>query len=115
MHGRGPAAWNMAVDEALLSAPHSGWTLRFYGWHRPTVSLGYAQPFDRGVDVALAQRLAIPLVRRPTGGRAVLHAGELTYSIAAPADTGALAGGVSTSYRRIAAGLRAGLGLLHAL
>jgi lipoate-protein ligase A len=104
----------MAVDEALLSAPHSGWTLRFYGWHRPTVSLGYAQPFDRGVDVALAQRLAIPLVRRPTGGRAVLHAGELTYSIAAPADTGALAGGVSTSYRRIAAGLRAGLGLLGA-
>ncbi len=114
VHGRAPAAWNMAVDEALLGAPHGGWTLRFYAWKRPTVSLGYAQPFDYGVDVALAQRFGMALVRRPTGGRAVLHAGELTYSITAPAETGALAGGVSASYRCIAAGLQAGLGLLGA-
>ncbi len=113
VHGRAPAAWNMAVDEALLSAPQGGWTLRFYAWNRPTVSLGYAQPFER-VDVALAQRLGMALVRRPTGGRAVLHAGELTYSITGPADSGVLAGGVSASYRRIAAGLQAGLGLLGA-
>lgn len=114
VHGRAPAAWNMAVDETLLDAPHGGWTLRFYAWKRPTVSLGYAQPFDHGVDVALAQRFGMALVRRPTGGRAVLHAGELTYSITAPADTGILAGGVSASYRRIAAGLQAGLRLLGA-
>lgn len=114
VHGRGSAAWNMALDEALLGAPRSGWTLRFYSWNRPTVSLGYAQPFARGVDVAVAQRFDMALVRRPTGGRAVLHAGELTYSIAAPADTGVLAGGVSAAYRRIATGLQAGLGLLGA-
>ena len=90
--GRCPGAWNMAVDEALLRAP-GGWTLRFYRWNRPTVSLGYGQPLARGVDAAYAARLGIPLVRRPTGGRAVLHADELTYSLTAPAESGPLAGG----------------------
>jgi lipoate-protein ligase A len=99
----------MAVDEALLDMPQSGWTLRFYQWDRPTVSIGYAQPLARAVDRSRAHILAIPVVRRPTGGRAVLHGDEITYSIAGPLEVGALAGGVSASYRRIAAGLRAGL------
>jgi lipoate-protein ligase A len=112
--GRAPGAWNMAVDDALLRRPGSGWTLRFYGWDRPTVSLGYAQPLRGAVDEALARRLGIPLVRRPTGGRAVLHADEITYAITAPADQGPLAGAVSAAYRRIAAGLQTGFGRLGA-
>lgn len=104
----------MAVDDALLRDGSGGWVLRFYAWDGPTISIGYAQPLQRAVDEQRARALRIPLVRRPTGGRAVLHADELTYSIAAPADAGALAGGVSASYRRIAAGLQAGLRALGA-
>jgi len=111
VHGRASGAWNMAVDEALLDAADGGWTLRFYAWDRPTISLGYAQPMLRGVDTERARKLGIPLVRRPTGGRAVLHADEITYSLAAPAESGALAGGISASYRIIAAGLQEGLRL----
>lgn len=114
VHGRAPGAWNMAIDEALLDTPESAWTLRFYLWDRPTISLGYAQPLARAADVARARRLGIPLVRRPTGGRAVLHADEITYSLTAPSDAGALAGGISASYRCIAAGLRDGLARLGA-
>ncbi|MCH7824872.1 MAG: lipoate--protein ligase family protein, partial [Acidobacteria bacterium] len=86
-------AWNMAVDEALLDDPGDGWTLRFYRWDRPTISLGYAQPYERGVDTVVARRLGIPVVRRPTGGRAVLHADELTYALTAPVDHGPLSAG----------------------
>jgi len=114
VHPGATGAWNMAVDDALLRDPQDCWTLRFYAWNTPTISIGYAQPLQRAVDEQLARRLHIPVVRRPTGGRAVLHADELTYSIAAPADHGALAGGVSASYRRIAAGLQAGLRRLGA-
>lgn len=102
----------MGVDEALLRSPRSGWVLRFYRWARPTVSLGYGQPFRRGVDEARAGELGIEVVRRPTGGRAVLHADEITYALAAPADEGILAGGISASYRCIALGLQAGLARL---
>ncbi len=102
----------MAVDEALLRLPESGWTLRLYGWKSPTVSLGYGQPLARGVDEARARELGVGVVRRLTGGRAVLHDAEITYAIAAPADEGALAGGISLSYRRIAQGLQAGLASL---
>lgn len=104
----------MAVDESLLRSPESGWTLRFYGWERPTVSLGYSQPARLGVDGALARSLGVGVVRRPTGGRAVLHADEITYAIVAPVDEGPLAGGISSSYRRIALGLQAGLARLGA-
>ena len=107
-------AWNMAVDEALLDDPDGGWTLRLYRWDRPTISLGYAQPHERGVDTIVARRLGIPVVRRPTGGRAVLHADELTYALTGPADCGPLSGTVSQSYRYVAAGLQAGLRRLGA-
>ena len=102
----------MAVDEALLRTPPSGWPLRFESWNRPTVSLGYAQPVRAGVDADVARRRGILVVRRPTGGRAVLHADEITYSLTAPLDEGALSGGISAAYRRIAAGLQAGLRML---
>lgn len=75
-------AWNMAVDEAILEARLQGIvppTLRFYGWAPPAVSLGYAQKLSPTV-LAEINRAGLDVVRRPTGGRAVLHDGELTYS-----------------------------------
>lgn len=74
---------NMAVDEALLlSAPRSGPTLRFYQWEEPTLSLGYFQnAAERSQHEASA---ACPIVRRSTGGGAILHHYELTYSFVTP-------------------------------
>jgi lipoate-protein ligase A len=77
-------ARNMAVDEVLLtSAAEQGIaTLRFYGWEVPTLSLGY---FQRAADRELhASSLCCPLVRRASGGGAIVHDCELTYSIAMP-------------------------------
>ena len=105
----GSGAWNMGLDEALLEDPFGGWTLRLYRWDRPTISLGYAQPHEQGIDAVVARRLGIPVVRRPTGGRAVLHADELTYALAGPVDHGPLSGRISQSYQCIANGLQTGL------
>lgn len=104
IHSPGTGPWNMAVDEVLLEGGPGlpAYTLRFYRWLRPTVSLGHGQPWREAYDGELGRRLGVDLVRRPTGGRAVLHADELTYSLAAPADRGPLSGGVLSTYRRIA-------------
>jgi lipoate-protein ligase A len=78
-------AWNMAVDEALLedAANEGRASLRFYQWREPTLSLGYFQSHrDRHVHPASA---AAKLVRRLSGGGALLHDRELTYSICLPA------------------------------
>jgi len=112
----GDGARNMAVDEALLeetSAGRSLPTLRFYAWEPPTLSLGFAQPASDSDRDAL-QRLGWGLVRRPTGGRAILHTDELTYSITAPENHPLMQGGVLESYRRLSLGLLAGLRLLGA-
>jgi lipoate-protein ligase A len=77
-------AWNMALDEALLhQAEHDGTaTLRFYAWREPTLSLGYFQKHaDRTQHLESAN---CRLVRRASGGGAILHDRELTYSIALP-------------------------------
>ena len=114
--GAGPGAWNMAVDEAMLEAHRQGLappTLRVYRWARPTLSLGYAQRLD-GLDLAAPRAAGVDVVRRPTGGRAVLHAGDLTYAVVASG----LPASVSASYRRIADALvdgLAGLGLAPAV
>ncbi len=110
----GDGARNMSVDEALLSALQQGLapiTLRFYRWQPPTVSLGYFQD-AREVNLKAIERLGLGLVRRPTGGRAILHDDELTYSIVLPAD--AIPGGrsVGRSYLRISRALLAGLEIL---
>lgn len=75
----------MALDEALLvSCAHGGLpTLRLYRWSKPTVSLGYFQPYD-AVNVRYCIEHDIDIVRRPTGGRAVLHGHDLTFSIVLP-------------------------------
>lgn len=77
-----PGARNMAVDDVLLDSVRAGAgpILRTYRWQPPAVSLGYAQVADEAVDVALCRERGIDVVRRPTGGRAVLHWNELTYS-----------------------------------
>ena len=109
----GPA--NMAIDDALLgSISVCEYTMRWYTWARPTVSLGYGQRWRDGFDRQLAGRLGVDLVRRHTGGRAVLHAGELTYSLAGPATTGPFADGVLSTYQVIAEGLVTGLRRLGA-
>jgi lipoyl(octanoyl) transferase len=111
-------ATNMALDEALLRARvqgASGPTVRFYGWHPATVSLGYAQALDDAVDRAGCVALGIGLVRRPTGGSAILHEPperEVTYSVVAREGDFPGAGDVLETYRVIGQGLVAGLGRL---
>jgi lipoyl(octanoyl) transferase len=79
-------AWQMAVDEALLesAAAGGGCTLRFYGWAEPTLSLGYFQDYAGRTTHRASQNCA--LVRRQTGGGAILHDRELTYSLAINAE-----------------------------
>jgi lipoyl(octanoyl) transferase len=104
----------MAVDEAILEAAGRGDslpTLRLYAWEPACLSLGYAQPIN-DVDLVRLRSHAWDLVRRPTGGRAVLHVDELTYSVTGPLDEPRLAGTVLESYNRLAAALVAALGRL---
>lgn len=78
---------NMALDEAMLlthDAADTPPTLRVYAWERPTLSLGYAQHTAQEVDLDACQRYGVQIVRRPTGGRAVLHDAEVTYSVVMP-------------------------------
>lgn len=79
-------AWNMAVDEWLLewAAQQRAACLRFYGWSAPTLSLGYFQQWDDRRSHAAS--VACDAVRRATGGGAILHDLELTYSFVAPTD-----------------------------
>ena len=104
-------AWNMAVDEVLLDGVAAGTappTLRFYEWTPACLSLGYFQPFDV-VDLDGCRALGVEVVRRPTGGRAILHDRELTYSVALPASVLGHDGGVLPSYYRLSLALQEGL------
>ncbi len=78
------AAWNMAVDQALLESVSAGGApvLRFYRWQQPTLSLGYFQSLAQRQQHA-ASRDA-PVVRRSSGGGAIVHDRELTYSLVMP-------------------------------
>lgn len=113
VHPPASAAWNMAVDETLLASCAAGEsppTLRCYGWAPPALSLGAHQEVEAAADRTWLREHGVDLVRRPTGGRAVLHAEELTYAVAAP--HGPEDGGVSVIYARIAQGLLEGLRIL---
>ncbi len=110
-----PGAWNMALDEAILESVVSLQalpTLRLYAWNPPCLSLGQAQPSGDADLGELAVR-GWDLVRRPTGGRAILHTDELTYSVAAPQDEPRVAGTILESYRRISRALLRALALLQ--
>jgi lipoate-protein ligase A len=110
--GLADGATNMAVDEALLVGVMKGVsppTVRVYGWVPPTVSTGYSQDPSRELDLAACARAGVGVVRRPTGGRAVLHAGELTYSVIGPSGRRPLGGTIRETYAAIAGALLAGL------
>lgn len=81
--GAGPGAWNMAVDHALALRSGVG-VLRWYRWEAPTLSFGRNEPLGADVRERWAEAGAPPAVRRPTGGRAVLHDRELTYAVVVP-------------------------------
>ena len=100
-------AWNMAADEAILEHIGRGEsqpTLRLYAWEPACLSLGHAQPFA-DVDVARVKEHGWEGVRRATGGRAILHTDELTYSVTGRAEEPVLSGGVLESYNRLARAL----------
>lgn len=104
-------AANMAVDQAIAEACAAGEnppTVRFYRWQPPAVSLGRLQPIA-DVDAAKASALGWEIVRRPTGGRAILHTDEFTYSVAAAMHHPLVRGGVMDAYLRISNALLAGL------
>lgn len=102
-----PGVHNMAVDEALMAhARQAGeWVFRVYGWSEPTLSFGRNQA-TRGYDRGRIAEAGLGVVRRPTGGRSILHFRELTYSVVAPCDD---AGDLHTSYEFINTILLAGL------
>ncbi len=84
--GRANGEWNMGVDESLLKTAVTAGTptLRFYRWRGPWLSLGYSQR-PQAELYAACSRAGVGVVRRVTGGRAVLHGEDLTYAIAARA------------------------------
>jgi len=82
-----PGAMNMALDDALLQAVADGTSppiLRLYRWQPATLTLGYAQKVANSVDLEACRRAGLDVVRRPTGGRAVLHDREVTYAVITP-------------------------------
>lgn len=104
----------MAVDEALLESVIEGHPpcLRLYAWEPPAVSLGYFQALDENIDEDEIKRRGFGLVRRPTGGRAILHKDEITYSVVVRQSD--IEGGESLmgSYRTISRGIEQGLRVL---
>ncbi len=102
----GSAAWNMSVDEALLCAVEDQTpVLRFYSWCRPAISLGYRQATPTWPSGSRPGEL----VRRATGGGTVLHAGDLSYALAAPLGCSDLPHGMRPSYEWICQVLILGL------
>jgi lipoate-protein ligase A len=91
---------NMALDEALMwhARDTRDWVLRVYSWSAPTLSLGRNQAARGGSDLSRLAERGIDVVRRPTGGRAILHDREVTYSVVGPVDG---AGDLRESYGRI--------------
>ena len=102
-------AWNMAVDESILEHATRGDvlpTLRLFAWEPACLSLGHAQPFA-DVDTTRLGSRGWDVVRRMTGGRAILHTDELTYSVTGPAHEPRLVGSILESYNRLAQALLA--------
>jgi lipoate-protein ligase A len=106
VEGPGDGTWNMAVDRAIQLLRDSGDappTLRLYRWQDPTLSLGRFQKVDSALLGRCAE-LGVDIVRRPTGGRGVLHDDEVTYSVVASVEDG-VPRGTSPSYHHLCAGI----------
>jgi lipoyl(octanoyl) transferase len=101
----------MALDEALMSrARRTGeWVFRVYGWSPAALSLGRNQTARGAYDTGKIRQLGLDVVRRPTGGRAIHHAAEVTYSVTALEED---AGRLADAYRRINRVLQRGLAAL---
>lgn len=108
------AFFNMGLDEALLDSVSEGAlpTIRLYAWKPKAVSIGYFQGLHDEVDIERCKALGIDIVRRLTGGGAVYHADELTYSIIVPEKHKLAEGGILESYKKLSAGIIHGLKLL---
>lgn len=107
-------AVNMAIDETIMEAVSAGSappTLRFYQWSPPCISLGKRQPLS-GIDLERCRQDGVQVVRRSTGGLAILHTDELTYSLVTQPDDPRGGGAILDSYRKLSQGLVRGLGLL---
>ncbi len=108
------AALNMAIDEAVLTHHLNGDappTLRVFRWSQPTISLGRFQNVEREILSDVCQQRGVALVRRPTGGRAVYHLDEVTYSLVIGKHYD-VPSGVVAAYAYLAQGLQAALALL---
>jgi lipoate-protein ligase A len=121
LSGRNRGSYNMALDDAIWQNFATGLEagkqpapiLRFYGWEPPALSLGYAQRAEREVNFKACEELGVEWIRRPTGGRAILHDyAELTYSLVGSVEDPQFSGGVLESYRKISGALVEGLRLL---
>jgi lipoyl(octanoyl) transferase len=104
-------AMNMAIDEAILTVHSEGKTLptvRFYTWDPATLSIGYFQKAEKEINFDQVQEYGLGFVRRPTGGRAVLHDKELTYSVIVSENYPEMPSQVTEAYRVISNGLLKG-------
>ncbi|WP_094096100.1 lipoate--protein ligase family protein [Paenibacillus physcomitrellae] len=106
--GRRTGAMNMAIDEAMMIAQQEGRvppTVRFYNWLPGTLTVGYFQKAEKEIDFTAVERHGVGFVRRPTGGRAVLHDREVTYSLVVPETYPGLPARVDEGYRVLSEGL----------
>ena len=103
---------NMAMDAALLVDCEQGRippTVRLYGWSESAITIGYSQKAERELDLERCRELGISVVRRPTGGRAILHHRELTYAVVAPVSITPFNRGLKETFGAISEALLAGL------
>jgi lipoyl(octanoyl) transferase len=104
-------SFNMALDEALLEWNSKGEippVIRFYGWNPPTLSIGYFQKVEKEINLEAVKNQGLGFVRRPTGGRGVLHEHELTYSVIVPESHPRMPKTVTEAYRIISEGILKG-------
>lgn len=110
--GHQSAAFNMALDEVIAEAVASGESdpcLRLYGWQPAAVSIGYFQSLAAEVDEAKCEELGVDVIRRQTGGGAVFHDQEVTYSMHVPLNSGIIPKEILPSYEKISQGIILGL------
>jgi lipoate-protein ligase A len=116
LDGAHSASWNMAMDEAMLDAVSCGVapaTVRIYTWDETAVTVGRSQNVAAGVNTQFCEQSFIPIVRRPTGGRGILHGSDVTASVAMPLESlPSECRSVVASYRYLSGGFVEALRLL---
>jgi len=114
--GNHSPSFNMALDEALLEWHGKGEfppIIRFYGWNPATLSIGYFQKVEKEINMSAVKELGLGFVRRPTGGRGVLHDEELTYSVIVSENHPKMPKSVTEAYRVISEGILKGFHFLE--